>query len=116
MLRPAALALALSMTACAAFAADDALIARGHDVFQRTCAPCHGPINSKVQLPGTSALEARYKGALPAMLEQRTDLTPELIKYFVRHGVTVMTAFRKTEVTDADLDAIAAYLTRNNAK
>ncbi len=48
------------------------------------------------------------------MLEQRTDLTPEVIKYFVRNGVTVMTRFRKTELDDADLDAVAAYLTRNN--
>jgi mono/diheme cytochrome c family protein len=30
----------------------------------------------------------------------------------VRNGITVMPPFRKTEVTDAQLDAIVAYLTR----
>ena len=43
-----------------------------------------------------------------------TDLTPQLIKMYVRNGITVMPTFRKTEISDADLDAIAAYLTRNN--
>jgi mono/diheme cytochrome c family protein len=30
----------------------------------------------------------------------------------VRHGVSVMPPFRKTEVSDADLAALSAYLTR----
>jgi hypothetical protein len=29
----------------------------------------------------------------------------------VREGILMMAPFRKTEVTDAELDAIAAYLT-----
>jgi len=33
---------------------------------------------------------------------------------YVRNGITVMPTFRKTEISDAELDAIAAYLTRNN--
>jgi len=48
------------------------------------------------------------------VLEERTDLTAPVIKTFVRHGVLFMPTFRKTEISDADLDAIAAYLTRNN--
>jgi (+)-pinoresinol hydroxylase len=36
----------------------------------------------------------------------------QLVKYTVRHGVSVMPPLRKTELSDADLDAIAAYLTR----
>ena len=51
---------------------------------------------------------------MPALLEKRTDLTPQLIKTYVRNGISVMPIFRKTEISDADLDAIAAYLTRNN--
>jgi hypothetical protein len=35
-------------------------------------------------------------------------------KAFVRKGVSVMPFFRKTEIGDADLDALAAYLARNN--
>ena len=81
--------------------------ARGNDVFQNWCAPCHAP---GPRHPGTQALEALYKGAKPAPLEQRTDLVPELTRSFVRTGVSVMPPFRKTEISDADLEALAAYL------
>jgi mono/diheme cytochrome c family protein len=60
------------------------------------------------------ALQSKYKGALPALLDKRTDLTAQLVKTYVRNGISIMPFFRKTEISDADLDAIAAYLTRNN--
>jgi mono/diheme cytochrome c family protein len=82
-------------------------MARGNEVFQNWCAPCHAP---GPRHPGTQALDALYKGAKPAALEQRTDLLPELTRAFVRTGVSVMPPFRKTEISDADLDALAAYL------
>jgi len=81
--------------------------ARGQAVFENWCAPCHAP---GARHPGTQALEVLYKGVKPAALEQRTDLTPELTRAFVRTGVSVMPPFRKTEISDADLDALAAYL------
>jgi mono/diheme cytochrome c family protein len=80
---------------------------RGSEVFQNWCAPCHAP---GPRHPGTQALDVLYKGAKPAALEQRTDLLPELTRAFVRTGVSVMPPFRKTEISDADLDALAAYL------
>ncbi|MFC3657662.1 c-type cytochrome [Xanthomonas hyacinthi] len=100
-----------------------ALVQRGYDVFQYNCAACHGrgdggrdffsgQINPRK--PGTEALYARSKGAVPALLEERTDLPPEVIAYFVRNGISLMPAFRKTEVSDEDLQALSAYLTRNN--
>jgi mono/diheme cytochrome c family protein len=91
----------------AAAQAQDALVTRGDEVFQYWCAACHaaGPRH-----PGTQALESLYKGAKPAALEQRTDLVPELTRSFVRTGVSVMPPFRKTEISDADLAALAAYL------
>jgi mono/diheme cytochrome c family protein len=80
---------------------------RGRQVFEYWCAPCHarGPRH-----PGTQALEALYKGAKPAALEERTDLVPSITETFVRTGVSVMPPFRKTEIGDADLAALAAYL------
>lgn len=98
---------AVLVSAGSAAQAQDALVARGGEVFQYWCAACHaaGP-----RRPGTQALEALYKGAKPAALEERTDLTPELTRAFVRTGVSVMPPFRKTEITDADLAALAAYL------
>jgi (+)-pinoresinol hydroxylase len=99
----------LALAGCA-FGADEATIQKGEKVFDYWCATCHGPGN----LPGTVALETKYKGAKPAQLSERTDLTPPVTKTFVRKGVSIMPFFRKTEITDADLDALAAYIARNN--
>jgi (+)-pinoresinol hydroxylase len=93
----------------AAAAPDEAQIEQGHKVYDKWCYPCHGVGSDK---PGTNSLAQR--GQKPAVLEERTDLTAPMIKTFVRHGVLFMPMFRKTEVSDAELDAIAAYLTRNN--
>jgi hypothetical protein len=61
-------------------------------------------------MPGTSALAAKYDGQEPAVLEERKDLTPDFIKFVVRHGVSIMPPFRKTEITDAELSVLADYL------
>ena len=42
----------------------------------------------------------------------RPELTAASITLFVRRGVATMPFYRKTEVSDADLAALAAYLTR----
>jgi mono/diheme cytochrome c family protein len=102
-------ALGLILTGPAFAAPDQAQIEQGHKVYDKWCFPCHG---TGVGKPGTDSLVAR--GQEPAVLEERTDLNVPAIKTFVRHGVLFMPMFRKTEVSDADLDAIAAYLTRNN--
>ena len=103
------LALFLTISGCA-FGADEATIQKGEKVFDYWCATCHGPGN----LPGTVALDAKYKGAKPALLSERTDLIPAVTKTFVRKGVSIMPFFRKTEISDVDLDALAAYIARNN--
>ena len=79
---------------------------RGREVYQKWCAPCHGTGLGK---PGTSAAAAH--GVKPAVLEQRTDLTSKMIETAVRKGVYFMPRFRKTEISNADLAAIIAYLT-----
>lgn len=93
---------------------DTAKVQKGKQVYDYWCATCHAPSTANSKYPGTEALKAKYGGKLPGALAQRTDLTPDVVKYFVRNGVSVMPQFRKTEVDDADLDAISAYLTRNN--
>jgi mono/diheme cytochrome c family protein len=82
---------------------------RGYVEYQNSCSVCHGPMPER---PGTRALAAKYKGSLPALLEQRTDLRPEFIRAMVRNGISLMPPFRKTEVSDEQLNAIVAYLTR----
>lgn len=103
------------LLALQAQAADADLIARGKAAFDYHCAACHGTqiISGDRHLPGTEALTVKYHGTKPGALEQRTDLSPQVVKLFVRTGVSVMPFFRKTMVTDAELDAIAAYLSRN---
>src|SRR5262249_23209279 len=48
--------------------------------FDRACAVCHGVGPDR---PGTSSLQVKYQGKLPALLEERTDLTPEAVRYFI---------------------------------
>jgi (+)-pinoresinol hydroxylase len=112
----------LGMTADKAI--QDATIARGREVFISRCQACHGdyPKDRKPGLfrldpmPGTRALELRYKGTVPALLEQRTDLPPDLITHVVRHGIGSMPMFRPTEVSDEDLKALVQYLTREQRR
>lgn len=85
----------------------------GRVIFEHQCAPCHGagPSDDGVpMLPGTAALERRYQGALPAALELRDDLDADMLRLFVRNGIGAMPSFRKAELSDADIDAVAAYL------
>ncbi|RKS24534.1 cbb3-type cytochrome c oxidase subunit III [Pseudomonas sp. WPR_5_2] len=80
---------------------------RGKLVFDQWCGICHA---ASPRMPGTASLAAKYGGSLPAALEERTDMPPAFIKYFVRNGVLIMPAFRKTEITDADLELLVDYL------
>jgi mono/diheme cytochrome c family protein len=81
----------------------------GKAAFQNACAICHGAGPDR---PGTTSLQFKYGGRLPALLEDRTDLTPDAVKYYIRHGIAMMPSFRKTELSDAQADAIAQYLAR----
>ena len=103
MIRPCVLlALLLPLDA---FAADPAQA--GREVYQKWCTPCHGAGLGKA---GTEAAAAH--GIKPAVLEQRTNLTPKMIETAVRNGVSFMPRFRKTEISNADLAAIVAYVGR----
>ena len=94
----------------------------GKAVFDKWCAPCHGAVAPQrtmfggSALPGTAALALKYQGKVPAVLEQRTDLKPAYIKTVVRHGLYGMPITRKTEVSDAELDEVVAYLTEDRKR
>src|ERR1700733_692036 len=79
-------------------------------VYEHWCAPCHAPGPGH---PGTQSLQFKYRGKLPAVLLDRTDLSPQAVALFVRNGVLLMAPFRKTEITDAELTALAAYVAQN---
>lgn len=85
----------------------------GQEVFNRNCAACHA---DGLKFAGTMALAAKYEGSLPAALEQRKDLTPDVVRYFVRNGVSIMPGYRKSQITDKQLDELAAYLSKKSAE
>mgnify|MGYP001598655511 CR=1 FL=1 len=93
--RFAGAALLLAAMSSTASAQDKSPIDRGREVYQKWCAPCH------------------YRIVQPSTLPDRTDLTPQRIETAVRSGTFVMPRFRKTEVSNAELAALSAYLTRN---
>ena len=102
--------LALAAAAGSARAADPP---RGKAVFDLWCSGCHKPLGPAVSsVAGTTVLQRKYRGAKPAALEERTDLTPATVTFYVRHGVNFMPFFRKTEIGDADLEALADYLAK----
>lgn len=112
----AALAVAVLQSGPTA-AQEAASVERGRARFEHSCAPCHGAglgDDGRALLPGTDALRIKYQGALPALLEQRTDLNVEAIRTFVRRGTWSMPPFRPTEITERDIQDIAAYLRQSS--
>ena len=119
-LAPVLCAAAFSSVSVAQAPERAAEIERGRQVYEYWCATCHGPglgLPGFGGLPGTQQLEIKYRGTnISPLLEERTDLVPDFVKVIVRQGVSFMPQFRKTEIDDADLEALAAYLARNNRR
>jgi mono/diheme cytochrome c family protein len=82
--------------------------ARGRALFNESCSFCHGERGHATTLLG------KRLGAENAMLERRQNLNVELIRYVVRHGINSMPWYRRAELSDQELDSIAAYLLREN--
>ena len=78
----------------------------GRQAFERYCTECHGP---GIGHPGTQQL-GWVRGPAKAELKHRTDLAPAYVVFVARHGLAQMPAFRPTELGEADLQSIAAYL------
>jgi mono/diheme cytochrome c family protein len=79
----------------------------GREVFDHYCSACHGSEDG----PGTVQL-SRTRGSDRALLIERTDLAPDYIEYIVRHGLRSMPAFVPSDLTDARLKALIAFLTK----
>jgi len=82
----------------------------GQAVYEHWCAPCHAPGPGH---PGTQSLQLKYGGKTPAVLLERTDLSPQAVSVFVRQGILLMAPFRKTEVSDTELAALSAFVAKN---
>jgi mono/diheme cytochrome c family protein len=102
--------LAITSVSQAAEPAAKGAASSGQAVYEHWCAPCHAPGPGH---PGTQSLQIKYGGKVPAVLLDRTDLSAQAVATFVRQGVLLMAPFRKTEVSDADLSALTAYVAKN---
>ena len=97
----------------AASAQDPAQVAQGAAAFQHTCAPCHaaGPGNDGAKVePAVAALQLKYQGKEPALIEHRTDLPYAALKAIVRNGTGAMAPLRPSEISDTQIAAVAAYI------
>lgn len=78
----------------------------GQQVYEHYCIHCHAAGGGH---PGTDML-ASLHGADKAIIKGREDLTEDYVKVIVRNGLLEMAPFRPTEISDAELDALAAYV------
>ena len=105
--------LAATVWSCAGAAAAEQLTplqTQGKQVYSHWCIYCHAP-----GVWGSNRL-ARRMDKDHSVLETRTDLTAAGIRAVIRSGIGSMPALRRTEVSDADAEAIAAYLTRQGSE
>lgn len=81
----------------------------GEALFSNRCGACHlagGMGTNLLTKQRIAAGEPPQNG----LLANRTDLTADYVKSVVRMGKVAMPRLSRTEVTDSELDAIAAYL------
>jgi mono/diheme cytochrome c family protein len=82
----------------------------GAGLFASHCGICHFEMG-----PGTLTLAARL-GRKRALLSERPDLEAGYVRYVVRNGVGSMPPQTRVDLSDAELDLIAAYLARPASK
>lgn len=84
----------------------------GAQVYERWCLPCHaaGPGH-----PGTNRLAERL-GVENSVILERSGLTADYVKVIVRNGFQMMPPFRITEISERELDAVAAYVASNGGQ
>jgi (+)-pinoresinol hydroxylase len=84
----------------------------GKSLFDANCASCHAAGSGH---PGTARL-AIDMGAENAVLTERKNLSPEQVTLAVRQGFQMMPPFRQTELSDAEVTAIADWLANPSRK
>ena len=76
----------------------------GPEIFADKCIFCHDARGW-----GTRSLARRIPEGQAELL-QRVELPPILVQYAVRRGAGSMPQFTPTEISDAELDVLAAWL------
>jgi mono/diheme cytochrome c family protein len=97
----AAMGMLLAQGAAAAGAPD------GKSLYRERCGMCHQTIGMAVGI-----LSRRPADESKGFLEDRTDLSAAFVRTVVRTGIANMPRMPRGEVSDAELEAIAAYLAK----
>jgi mono/diheme cytochrome c family protein len=81
----------------------------GQALFEVHCGYCHlpGGMGSNLLTPQRMAVG---EGPEMALLSNRKDLTADYVKAVVRQGKNAMPPQTRVDITDAELEAVAAYL------
>lgn len=99
----------LAALACGPALAQADPVQRGEKLFSSAhCIGCHAGTPGNI---GTMVLAKRL-GKEKAVLAERADLDPAFTKAIVRNGIGIMPGFKPTDLSDAELDDLAAYLGR----
>jgi len=77
----------------------------GKDLFTHRCGMCH-----QTNGMGVGILARRPGDTSKGLLESRADLSAAVVKAVVRAGIGNMPRIARGEVSDPELDVIAAYL------
>jgi mono/diheme cytochrome c family protein len=80
---------------------------QGKALYEATCNYCHSARGFATERLRTRLPEDR------SILVDRTDLDPSYIRTIVRNGLASMPAYTPTDLNEAQIKAIAAYLTRS---
>ena len=80
--------------------------ASGAEVYNKWCMGCHAP---SPFAPGTIRLK-RSKGEAFSDIKKSENLSSEYIKTLVRKGYGGMPSFRRTEISEGELQRLLEYL------
>lgn len=100
---------ALALSTLAAGAQEAPPSRTGEEIFAQRCVFCHDARGW-----GTRSLARRTPPGQAELLE-REVLPDILVRHAVRRGIGSMPQFTPTEISDAELDALARWLATRNA-
>lgn len=87
----------------------------GKAIFEHSCGYCHFAGGMGTNLL-TKQMMMMKRPPSDGLLSNRRDLTADYVKAVVRGGKGAMPAQTRVDLTDAELNAVAAYLSQKPAK
>lgn len=85
-------------------------------VFEHSCGYCHFPGGMGTNLLTKQMMMMMKRPPSDGLLTNRRDLTADYVKAVVRGGKGAMPAQTRVDLTDAELNAVAAYLAQKGKK